>query len=78
LLPKEFDIHHAFLPIGDNFTMGVDDAIIAAEFIKCKSIIGMHYDTFSYVVIDTQDAKAKFESAGANLTLMEIGETIEI
>ncbi len=78
LLPKEFDIHHAFLPIGDNFTMGVDDAITAAGFIKCGSVFGMHYNTFPYVVIDTQEAMVKFESAGVNLTLMEIGETIEI
>lgn len=78
LLAREFNINHAFLPIGDNFTMGIDDAIAAADLIKCKSVIGMHYNTFPYVRIDSQEARAKFESAGANLTLMEIGETIEI
>ncbi len=78
LLDREFDIDHAFLPIGDCLTMGVDDAIIAAEFVHCKSVFGMHYNTFPYVEIDTVDAKSKFESAGANLTIMEIGETIEL
>ncbi len=78
LLEREFDINHAFLPIGDNFTMGVDDAIVAAQFVKCKSVLGMHYDTFPYIVLDKEEAKAKFEDAGANLTLMEIGETIEL
>jgi L-ascorbate metabolism protein UlaG (beta-lactamase superfamily) len=78
LLAQQFEINHAFLPIGDNFTMGVDDAITASEFVKCKSVIGMHYDTFPYIVIDKADAISKFESAGANLTLMEIGETIEL
>lgn len=78
LLAREFEINHAFLPIGDNFTMGVDDAIIASEFVKCKSVIGMHYDTFPYIEIDQAEAILKFESAGANLTLMEIGETIEL
>ncbi len=58
--------------------MGVEDAIIAAEFVKCKSVIGMHYHTFPYIVIDEAEAKLKFECAGANLTLMEIGETIEL
>ncbi|MGE0567798.1 MAG: metal-dependent hydrolase [Bacteroidia bacterium] len=66
----------SFLPIGDNFTMGVDNAIIATEFIKCKDVIGMHYDTFGYIKIDHEDAMAKFKRAGAQLTLMKIGETI--
>jgi len=78
LIAKQHDIHHAFLPIGDNFTMGVDDAITAAQFVKCKSVIGMHYDTFPYIEIDKEEAKSKFEEAGLGLTLIEIGKTIEL
>jgi L-ascorbate metabolism protein UlaG (beta-lactamase superfamily) len=78
LIAREFDVDHAFLPIGDNFTMGVDDAIVAAEFVKCKSVIGMHYNTFPYIAINTEEAVSKFESAGLNLTVMKIGETIEL
>lgn len=78
LIGRAFDVDHAFLPVGDNFTMGADDAVIAAQYVKCKSVIGMHYDTFPYIEIDKNEAKAKFEDAGANLTLMEIGETIEL
>ncbi|MCA1762121.1 MAG: metal-dependent hydrolase [Cryomorphaceae bacterium] len=78
LIPKSYNIDCAFLPIGDNFTMGADDAVVAAEFVNCKSVIGMHYDTFPYIEIDGEEAKAKFKKAGANLALMEIGETIEI
>jgi len=37
----------AILPIGDNFTMGVDDAIIASDFVACDKVLGMHYDTFA-------------------------------
>ncbi len=70
-------INFAFLPIGDNFTMGVDNAIIASDFINCGDVIGMHYDTFGYIVIDKEEAKNKFKRAGKNLTLMNIGETIE-
>jgi L-ascorbate metabolism protein UlaG (beta-lactamase superfamily) len=69
-------IDFAFLPIGDNFTMGVDNAIIACDFINCDDIIGMHYDTFGYIKIDKDEAKNKFERAGRNLKLFEIGETI--
>lgn len=69
-------IDFAFLPIGDNFTMGVDNAIIACEFINCGKIIGMHYDTFGYIKIDKQEAVSKFHRAGRQLTIMEIGQTI--
>jgi L-ascorbate metabolism protein UlaG (beta-lactamase superfamily) len=69
-------IDFAFLPIGDNFTMGVDNAIIATDFINCKDIIGMHYDTFPPIVINKAEAIKKFEHAGRKLTLMEIGKTI--
>lgn len=68
-------IDFAFLPIGDNFTMGPDNAIIAAEFIKCRKIIGMHYDTFGYIKIDHEKAIQKFEHAGNELILFNIGET---
>lgn len=71
-------IDFAFLPIGDNFTMGVDNAIIACNFIKCNSIIGMHYDTFGYIKIDKAEAIEKFEKTGNTLKLMNIGETIKI
>ncbi|MEO5642470.1 MAG: metal-dependent hydrolase [Bacteroidia bacterium] len=71
-------IDFAFLPVGDNFTMGVDNAIIASDFIRCDKIIGMHYDTFGYIKIDQEEAKRKFARAGKSLTLMQIGETIEI
>ncbi len=71
-------IDFAFLPIGDNFTMGMDNAILASEFIKCRNIIGMHYDTFGYIKIDKELAIKKFNNAGNALTLFNIGETKSI
>lgn len=71
-------IKFAFLPIGNNFTMGIDNAVIASDFIKCERIIGMHFDTFDYIKIDHNDAKKRFEQTSKELTLMKIGETIEI
>ncbi|MCD6068053.1 MAG: metal-dependent hydrolase [Bacteroidetes bacterium] len=70
-------INFAFLPIGDNFTMGVDNALIACDFINCGDIIGMHYDTFGFIQIDKSEAVYKFNRAGKNLTLLEIGQTIK-
>ena len=68
----------AYLPIGDNYTMGVDDAIKAAGFINCKNIIGMHYDTFPVIKIDVAEAEEKFIKAGINIKLPKIGESIDL
>lgn len=71
-------IDTAFLPIGNNHTMGIDNAILAAQFIRCDKIIGMHYDTFEWIAIDHKEAVTKFAAAGKDLKLMEIGETTTI
>ena len=52
-------MHYAFLPIGNNFTMGIDNAVIASDFVKCDKIIGMHYDTVDEIKIDSKEAKLK-------------------
>lgn len=78
LIPRWAKLDFAVLPVGDNFTMGVEDAIIAAEFIQCSRIVGVHYDTFGFIKIDKQDAIRQFEAAGLNLLLPAIGETIEV
>ncbi len=69
-----FNIDYAFLPIGDNFTMGVSDAIIASDFIKCKNIIAMHYDTFGYIKVDHSEAKKAFADAGLELSMLKISD----
>jgi L-ascorbate metabolism protein UlaG (beta-lactamase superfamily) len=68
----------AILPIGDNYTMGVDDAIKAAGFIDCKNVIGVHYDTFPQIKINVEEARDKFTKAGINIQLPAIGETMEL
>lgn len=78
LIPRFAKLDFAILPIGDNFTMGVEDAIIAAEFIECSRIVGVHYDTFGYIKIDQKEATQQFEAAGLTLLLPAIGETINI
>ena len=50
----------AILPIGDNFTMGIDDALIASQFIEYDKIIGCHYDTFPPIKIDKKKATISF------------------
>ena len=68
----------AVLPIGDNLTMGVKDAVIAADFIQCTKIVGIHYDTFGYIEIDHTKAVNDFKASGKELMLLEIGEIIEL
>lgn len=77
LIASDFKLGFALLPIGDHFTMGVDDAIRAAEFIRCDDIIGMHYNTFPPITIDPQLAISAFASNGINLHLMNINDTIQ-
>ena len=78
LLPRWGKPKFAVLPIGDNFTMDVADAIACAEMIQCNTIIGVHYNTFGYIVIDTTAAKQAFAAAGKTLLLPGIGETIDL
>ncbi len=67
----------AILPIGDNFTMDYEDAIVASDFIECDKIIGCHYDTFGFIKIDHEAAKNAFAKRGKELILLSIGESLE-
>lgn len=78
LIGKEFDLDLAVLPIGDNFTMGVEDAIRACRFIDCDKVLGYHYDTFGYIEIDKPKSMAKFDSKLKKLILLDIGGSIEL
>jgi L-ascorbate metabolism protein UlaG (beta-lactamase superfamily) len=78
LIPMRTKLDLAILPIGSNFTMDVDDAIIASDFLDCDKILGYHYDTFGYIEINHQEAKRKFFDSGKDLMLLEIGESIDL
>lgn len=79
LIPKWApQLDAAILPIGDNFTMDVADAIDAATMVGAQKVVGVHYNTFGYIVIDPENAKNDFKTAGKELLLPAIGETIEL
>ena len=78
LVPMQCKLDFAVLPIGDNFTMGVESAVIASDFIKCDRIMGYHYDTFGYIEIDHSAAKEAFSKAGKELILVPIGDSVEV
>jgi len=68
----------AIVPIGDNFTMGIDDAVKAIEFLNPKLAIPMHYETFDVISADPNEFKRKVESIGKKCTVIPFGESIEI
>jgi L-ascorbate metabolism protein UlaG (beta-lactamase superfamily) len=76
LIPTYAKLDFAILPVGGNFTMDANDALLAAEFIECNKIIGVHFDTFGYIKIDHEKTKEIFNAAGKELILPGIGETI--
>ena len=76
LIPRWAKLDLAVFPIGGNYTMDVDDAIHAAEFVQCNTVIGVHYNTWPIIRIDTEKAKADFAAAGKKLLLPASGETI--
>lgn len=75
LIGESTKLSFAALPIGDNFTMGVDDAIKAAEFVQCREVLGLHYNTFPPIKIDEKSAVQKFKAAGKQLHLLRPGES---
>ena len=78
LIPLWAKLDFAVLPIGGNFTMDAADAVLAAGFIQCNKIIGVHYNTFGIIEIDTDKAVADFAAAGKRLLLPAIGETLDV
>lgn len=78
LIPMRTKLDLAVLPIGSNFTMDVEDAVIASDFLECNKILGYHYDTFGFIEINHEQAKQKFVEANKELLLLEIGESIEL
>lgn len=78
LIPMRTKLDLAILPIRNNFTMDVEDAIIASDFVQCDKILGYHYDTFGFIEIDHANAKRKFFDKNKDLMLLEIGESLEL
>lgn len=69
----------AILPIGDNFTMGPDDAMVAAEFVGAKHVVPCHYNTFPPIQQDPAAFAASLkEKSGIGCTVMAVDDTIEI
>ena len=68
----------AVLPIGDNFTMGKEEALMASDFIECQTIVGCHYNTFPPISILPNDVQQYFANNKKSLLLPKIGECLSL
>ncbi|UCD18624.1 MAG: metal-dependent hydrolase [Candidatus Zixiibacteriota bacterium] len=67
----------AFLPIGDNFTMGVDDAVKAVEFLQPQKVVPMHYKTFPVIDVEPTEFSDKLKASPTEVIIIEPGESLE-
>lgn len=76
LIGDRHPIDLAFLPIGDNFTMGPDDAAYAAELLGAKIVVPIHYNTFPIIA---QDPNKFIELLPKDQgKVLEVGEALEL
>lgn len=78
LIPDYAGLYAAILPIGGNYTMDVEDALMASNFIQCDKVVGVHFDTWPPISIDRERAERLFEAAGKQLILPPLKETITL
>jgi len=78
LLADLYHLDYAILPIGGHYTMDVDDALIATKYLECDTVIGVHYNTFPPIAIDTEEAIDKFKRESKTLLLPGIGDSIAL
>ena len=77
LIAEMNPIDVALIPIGDNFTMGLDDAAKAVEFLQPKLAIPMHYKTFDVIDTDPEEFVTRIKKTGVEAQVMDYGNTIE-
>ncbi len=66
-----------FVPIGDNYTMGIDDAIRAVDFVKPRRSVPIHYNTFPVIEADASEFVRKIGTASEAMVI-DFGETVQL
>ena len=77
LIGERHKIDIALLPIGDNYTMGLEDAIYAASLVKADLSIPMHYNTFDYIIQDPEDFAEGVRKSGQRAEVLEMNKEYE-
>lgn len=75
-LGEQHAIDLAFLPIGDDFTMGLDEAVEAAKLLRPKRVVPVHYDTFPLIEVDLDEWASKMDDAGIDTLVLKPGDQI--
>jgi len=79
LIGELYEPEIAFLPIGDRFTMGIKEAVKAAELIRPKIVVPMHYNTFDVIKQDPEEFKRAVEArVDTKVVIMKPGETLKL
>lgn len=78
LIGEATDLDVAILPIGDNFTMGPDDAVRAAKMLGAETVVPMHYSAFDIIEQDPHAFADRLAAEGIDCTVLEPGETMEL
>ena len=78
IIPHQYRVNLGIFPIGNNYTMGVRDALTAARFVEVDNVLGVHYDTFPVIKINKESSKQKFKDDHRRLHLIEIGATLDL
>lgn len=77
LIGEMNQIHVAALPIGDNFTMGIDDAVKATEFLQPDMVIPIHFKTWDIIDVDPEEFVSKVQSKGFKAKILNIDESLD-
>lgn len=78
LIGEQNKIDVAFVPIGDNFTMGPDDALLASEWLQSKTVVPIHYNTFPVIEQDPDQFVSSLTEKGIAGKAMRVGDQLKI
>jgi L-ascorbate metabolism protein UlaG (beta-lactamase superfamily) len=70
-------IEVTILPIGDNYTMGIEDAVKAAEFLQARLYVPMHYKTFDVIDVEPMEFVKAVQAKGLKARILPIGQSLE-
>ncbi|EJL23947.1 metal-dependent hydrolase [Brevibacillus sp. BC25] len=78
MIGERHNIDLAFLPIGDVFTMGPEDALVAAEWVQADFVVPIHYDTFPPIKQDGEAFVAELAEKDIRGKALKPGETLRL
>lgn len=78
LIGRMTPIDVALLPIGDNFTMGIEEAVEAIKLLRPKKVVPIHYDTWDLIRADTAAFAAQARAAGTEPVILPPGGELKV